>query len=143
MSERLVDLVLNASPQERSAIYATLTPEEKYALGVILDAEISNPWARWEHDPVGFVEEGLGETLWSKQKEILRSLTENKRTVVPACHAPGKSHLAARAVAWWISVHPPGTAIAVTTATTHRQVRNIMWPHIRRVHVKNKLRVVI
>jgi hypothetical protein len=139
MAERLVDLVLNASPQERSAIYASLTPEEKHALGVILDAEISNPWARWEHDPVGFVEDGLGETLWSKQKEILRSLTENKRTVVPACHAPGKSHLAARAVAWWISVHPPGTAIAVTTATTHRQVRNIMWPHIRRVHVKNKL----
>jgi hypothetical protein len=39
--------------------------------GVILDAEITNPWARYENDPVGFVEQGLGETLWSKQREIL------------------------------------------------------------------------
>ena len=139
MSERLIDKVLTASIEERNQIYVSLTPEEKNALDVILDAEISNPWARYEHDPIAFIEEGLGETLWSKQKEILQSLLENKRTVVPACHAPGKSHLAARAIAWWISVHPPGTAIAITTATTFRQVRNIMWANVRRVHNANKL----
>lgn len=88
MAERLVDLVLNATPEERTKIYLSLTPEEKHALAVILDAEIENPWARWEHDPIGFVQEGLGETLWSKQREILTSIAENKRTVVPACHAP-------------------------------------------------------
>lgn len=139
MSDRLVDLVLNATPEERNAIYLTLTPEEKHALAVILDAEINNPWARWEQDPVGFIENGLGETLWSKQREILNSIRDNKRTVVPACHAPGKSHLAARAVAWWIASHPPGTAIAITTASTFKQVRNIMWAQIRRVHIAHKL----
>ena len=139
MAERLVDLVLKATPEERSAIYQTLTPEEKHALAVILDAEIQNPWARWESDPVGFIEQGLNETLWSKQREILQSLVDNKRTVVPACHAPGKSHLAARAIAWWISVHPPGTAIAISTATTFKQVRNIMWSQIRKVHIANNL----
>ncbi len=41
-------------------------------------------------DPYGL--QALGETVWSKQREILESLRENKRTVVPACHAPGKSH---------------------------------------------------
>ena len=95
MNERLVDKVLGASIQERNEIYLSLTQDEKYALGVILDAEIKNPWARYEHDPIGFVQEGLGEVLWSKQREILQSLVDNKRTVVPACHAPGKSHLAA------------------------------------------------
>jgi len=139
MNERLVDRVLGASIQERNEIYLSLTQDEKYALGVILDAEIKNPWARYEHDPIGFVQEGLGEVLWSKQREILQSLVDNKRTVVPACHAPGKSHLAARAIAWWISVHPPGTAIAITTATTFRQVRNIMWANVRRVHTANNL----
>jgi len=139
MTQRLVDRVLNATPEERSKIFVSLTEDEKILLAQMLDAEIKNPWARWEHDPVGFVEQGLGETLWSKQKEILQSVIHNKRTVVPACHAPGKSHLAARAVAWWISVHPPGTAIAITTATTHRQVRNIMWSQIRRVHTANNL----
>jgi hypothetical protein len=139
MGERLVDLVLNATPEERAKIYLSLNDDEKYALSVILDAEITNPWARYEHDPVGFVEDGLGETLWSKQREILNSIRDNKRTTVPACHAPGKSHLAARAVAWWISVHPPGTAIAITTATTFKQVRNIMWAQIRRVHMAHNL----
>ena len=139
MSQRLVDKVIGASIEERNEIYLSLTQDEKYALSIILDAEIKNPWARYEHDPIGFVEDGLGEVLWSKQKEILQSLIDNKRTVVPACHAPGKSHLAARAIAWWMSVHPPGTAIAITTATTFRQVRNIMWANVRRVHNANKL----
>jgi hypothetical protein len=136
---RLVDKVLTATPQERRQIYAMLTPDERNALAVILDAEIKNPWARWENDPVGFIEKGLGETIWSKQREILESVRDNKRTTVPACHAPGKSHLAARAVAWWISVHPPGTAIAITTASTFKQVRNIMWAGIRRVHIAHDL----
>jgi hypothetical protein len=139
MADRLVDLVLNASPQERTEIYLSLTPEEKYALAVILDAEIENPWARWEHDPIGFIQDGLGEALWSKQRDILLSIRDNKRTVVPACHAPGKSHLAARAIAWWISVHPPGTAIAISTASTFRQVRNIMWAQVRKVHTAHNL----
>jgi hypothetical protein len=34
-----------------------LTPEERHALSVILDAELENPWARWQSDPVGFVED--------------------------------------------------------------------------------------
>jgi len=139
MSQRLIDKVLSATPEERSRIFVSLTDDEKLMMAHMLDAELKNPWARWENDPVGFVEEGLKETLWSKQREILSSIVHNKRTVVPACHAPGKSHLAARAVAWWISVHPPGTAIAITTATTYRQVRNIMWSQIRRVHTANNL----
>jgi len=47
MGERLVDLVLNATPEERTKIYLSLTEDEKYALSVILDAEIDNPWGRW------------------------------------------------------------------------------------------------
>ena len=43
---RLVDLVLNATPEERAKIYLSLTDDEKYALSVILDAEIDNPWGR-------------------------------------------------------------------------------------------------
>jgi hypothetical protein len=139
MNERLVDRVLSATPEQRAEIYFSLTEDEKYALGAILDAEINNRWARWETDPIGFIENGLEETLWSKQKEILQSLVDNKRTTVPACHAPGKSHLAARAVAWWMSVHPPGTAIAITTASTFKQVRNIMWAQIRKVHIAHDL----
>ena len=116
-----------------------MSPEQQQVMQLLIDTEINNPWAQYQLDPVGFIEQGLGETLWSKQREILESVRDNKRTVVPACHAPGKSHLAARAVAWWMSVHPPGTAIAITTATTFKQVRNIMWAQIRRVHMQHNL----
>jgi len=129
---RLVDRVLTAEPEERFAIYASLSPEDKAALAMLLDAEENNPWAVYENDPVGFITKSLGETLWSKQVDIAESVLHNQRTAVAACHAPGKSHLAARIVSWWIASHAPGTAMAITIAPTHRQVRNILWPHIRR-----------
>jgi hypothetical protein len=108
-------------------------------LATQLDQMLGSPLGRYQRDPVGFVEDVLHETLWSKQREILNSIRDNKRTAVPACHAPGKSHIAARAVAWWVSSHAPGTALAITTATTFRQVRTILWPHIRRVAVRHGL----
>lgn len=135
----VVDQLLQMKPAERLAIYEKLKPIERQALSNLIDQRLNNPWLRFEDDPVGFVEIGLGERLWSRQREILESVRDNKRTAVPACHANGKSHLAARAVAWWVSVHPVGTAMAVTTATTFRQVRAILWSHIRRVHARHGL----
>ena len=132
---RLVDKVLTATQEERYAIYSQLSPDDRATLNMLLAAEVDNPWARYEKDPVGFIQKGLGETLWSKQVEIANSVLQNQRTAVAACHAPGKSHLSARIVSWWVSSHAPGTALAITIAPTHRQVRNIIWPHIRRTHV--------
>lgn len=133
MDATLVERLLRVPPEERRTLYTRLSFDERMALASVLDEELRNPWRRYVNDPVGFVERGLNESVWSKQQEILRSIRDNKRTAVPACHAPGKSHIAARAVAWWGSVHEPGTALAITTATTFRQVRAVLWPHIRRV----------
>lgn len=122
---------------ETKQLLLALEPDQRAYLASLVENELANPWRKYEEDPIKFIEEGLGETLWSKQKEIVESVRDNKRTAVPACHAPGKSHIAARIIAWWVAVHPIGTAQVVTTATTFRQVRNILWPHIRRV--ANKL----
>lgn len=134
-----LETFLKVKEEHRAAVIAELTDEERMALMRSLDAELANPWKQWENDPVGFVEQGLGETLWSKQKEILESIRDNKRTAVPSCHASGKSHISARAIAWWGSVHPVGTVRIVTTASTFRQVRNVLWLQIRRVINKYKL----
>jgi hypothetical protein len=132
MSGATIDRLLTASPEQRRLILTALSPEERAWVADSLSS--AGPrWGRWVDDPVGFVTDALGETLWSKQREILESIRDHKRTAVPACHAPGKSHIAARAVAWWVACHPPGTARVVTTASTFRQVRNVLWPHIRRV----------
>ena len=135
----LTAFLRSATPQERKKFFAKLSVEEKAVIVLLLEQIARNPWAQWQSDPIGFVEQGLKETLWSKQREILESVRDNKRTAVPACHAPGKSHLAARIVAWWVMSNEPGTAQVVTTATSFRQVRNILWAHIRRLHAIHNL----
>ena len=121
----------------RRGILAQLSSAEREKIAQ--QGNLNNPWIRYVDDPVGFVTEGLGESVWSKQIEILESLRDRKRTAVPAGHSVGKSHLAARAIAWWICVHPSDRVRVVTTATTFRQVRAVLWPHIRRLHITHHL----
>lgn len=135
----MIEDLLQVPPGKRKVILDSLDYREKSALYGLINQEAQNPWRKYMHDPVGFITEGLGEDVWSKQVEILMSLRDNMRTVVPACHAPGKSHIAARAIAWWVAIHPVGTSRVVTTANSYRQVRNILWPHIRKVAVSNNL----
>lgn len=139
MTTSAVDRLLLLPPHKRRATIAKLGQEERFALITMIDQRKSNPWTQYKDDPVGFVEKGLGETIWSKQVEILESLRDNKRTTVSACHAPGKTHLAARVVAYWATVYPPGTTKIITTSTTFRQVKNVLWPHIRRLRSEHGL----
>lgn len=83
--------------------------------------------------------ERLGEHLWSKQREIARSLVEHRRTAVKACHTVGKTFLAARLAAWWIDVHPPGSAMVVSTSDTYDHVKGALWQEIGAAHRKGKL----
>lgn len=138
-SSKLLQFLRTATADERRYWLAGLTAQERLTVASLLEMVAGNPWEQYANDPIGFVEHGLGETLWSKQKEILASVRDNKRTAVPACHAPGKSHLAARIVAWWVMCQPVGTSQVVTTATSFRQVRNILWSHIRRLHATHNM----
>ena len=88
--------------------------------------------ARYVEDPVGWVRDRLGEHLWSKQRAIAESVVQNRRTAVKSCHDAGKSHIASRLASWWVDVHPPGTALVVSTAPTYQQVHAILWEEIRK-----------
>lgn len=85
-------------------------------------------------DPVGWARDVLGIHLWSKQVEICESVKRNKRTVVASCHSSGKSLVSSVLSCWWIAVHPPGSAIVVSTAPTYRQVNAILWEEMRKHH---------
>lgn len=135
----LIDQVLDANPDQRRRLYESLPADKRAELALMLQERAQNPWRRYAMDPVGFVTQGLGESVWSKQVQILESLRDNRRTAVPACHAPGKSHIAARAIAWWIATNPANDTRVVTTATTFRQVKSILWPHIRKIHAAHNL----
>lgn len=129
-------------------IAALLLPMLAWLLGTLagsitfddLDGELYPKADPFLMDPVGWVESRLGEQLWSKQREILESVRDHRRTAVHSCHGAGKSHIAARASAWWIDVHPPGSAFVVSTAPSWSQVRAILWRYIGQVHRKAKLR---
>jgi hypothetical protein len=134
-----IDRLAAMPDAQRRRTIGKLSQAERKELLRHIQFRHDNKWLQYLGDPVRFVEEGLGETLWSKQKEVLQSVADNKRTAVPACHAPGKTHLAARLAAYWIAVHPPGTALVVTTATNFRQVKSLLWPHIRRIQMTHEL----
>lgn len=85
------------------------------------------------------MELGLLGFLWSKQKEICQSVRDNRFTAVKACHGPGKSSVASKIAAFWISCFPPGEAFVVTLAPTGHQVRAILWREINRLHNEGRL----
>lgn len=90
-------------------------------------------------DPVAWAAERLGVHLWSKQREVLTSLVEHRRTAVRSCHDSGKSYLAGVAAAWWIDTHPAGEAFVASTAPTYPQVHAILWEEIRKQHAVGRL----
>lgn len=90
-------------------------------------------------DPCAWMTERLGATVWSKQRAIAAAVATQRRVAVHSCWASGKSWLAARLVAWWLTNHTPGEAFAVTTATTGAQVRAILWREIGRAHRQGAL----
>ena len=84
-------------------------------------------------DPVLWAEEYLGVQLWSRQKEILYSIRDNRATAVAAGHGIGKSFCASVAACWWMSVHPVDEIYLATTAPSVAQT-DVLWNNIKAFH---------
>lgn len=108
-------------------------------LGSALVGRLFPEQASGAHDPVEWIEQTLGERLWSKQVEVARSVLAHRYTAVKAAHAVGKSWLAARLAAWWIASRPVGESFVVSTAPTTPQVRAILWRELGRAHRRGAL----
>jgi hypothetical protein len=138
MMSRIPGLDFSKLPYEaKLALSAILAKKEKNRR--LLGVGLPNPWLKYQNDPVGFVEQGLNEYLWSKQEEIFSAVARYDRVAVKSCHSTGKSWGAARLAGWWIASHEPGEAFVVTSAPTFAQVRAILWREINRVHRKGNL----
>lgn len=99
------------------------------------------------HDPVLWAREYLGIQLWSKQREILYTVRDNRKTAVAAGHGVGKSFVAAVLMAWWIDVHPLGAdetgapqTFVASTAPFSDQISAILWNNLRILHGLSKAR---
>jgi phage terminase large subunit len=81
-------------------------------------------------DPVRFCHGLLRQDLWPLQEAILRAVASRSRVAVKACHASGKTFVAAVAVLWFVTRYRDG--IVVTTAPTWTQVEKLLWGEIHR-----------
>jgi hypothetical protein len=91
----------------------------------------------FQKDPFLFFNNILGvDTLEEYQKHVIKTVWENDRTAISACHDVGKTFLVARIAMAFLNVYPNSKVI--TTAPTFNQVERILWSEIRAAHVKAK-----
>lgn len=91
--------------------------------------------------------EYLGLQLWSKQKEILYSIRDNRNTAVAAGRGVGKSFVAAVAMCWWVDVHPIGVdesgapqTFVASTAPFAELIGAILWNNMKVLHALSRKR---
>lgn len=93
---------------------------------------------RYKTDPVAWAEDILGIMMWSKQREILMSVVNNKRTAVKTCHSIGKTFISSVASGWWVSTRDD--CMVQSSAPTYQQVHSLLWEEIRKMHLKANLK---
>ena len=96
-------------------------------------------FGQYKEDPVFFVEHALGHFTWSRQREILKSVKENERTAVRACHGSSKTFTAAEIALWFLNCIDNSKVI--TTAPTHSQVEHLLWAEINAAYQTSRIRL--
>jgi len=91
----------------------------------------------YRRDPVFFVEHALGHITWGKQREILRSVRDNERTAVRACHGVSKTFAAAEIAVWFLNCIPNSKVI--TTAPTYTQMKMLLWAEINAIYARSRI----
>jgi len=89
--------------------------------------------------PDFFVEHALGHKTWSKQREILRSVRDHKKTAVRACHGSSKTFTAAEIAAWFFNTYSHSKVI--TTAPTFSQVAYLLWAEINNIYRTSRIQL--
>jgi hypothetical protein len=85
----------------------------------------------------------MGEHLWSKQAEMVESMTKHRKNVVKAAHSVGKTRGLSRLVLWWVSVHPIGDALVVITSDNDDNIKGGVWREVIKAHARLKERGII
>ncbi len=89
--------------------------------------------ARIAADPVFFQKEILGGgDLWHRQAELFEAVKNNRRVAIKAGYNLGKTYSIARLALWFLYSKPH--SIVITTASTNRQVKTLLWGEIRKAH---------
>lgn len=91
---------------------------------------------KWRASPIVRHYSFSNKKLWAKQEEVLWSVRNNKRTAVRSGNTVGKSFIAADVVQDWLFTRGPQAKV-ITTASSWKQVEEILWKEIRTAAVNS------
>jgi hypothetical protein len=91
-----------------------------------LAAKVKNLIDDWFHEPLRFVAEGIGAEPTSQQEKVLREVTPGSHISIRSGHGVGKTALLAWLILWFLCTR--FDARIPCTASTHSQLRDILWP---------------
>lgn len=109
--------------------YADFVPLRDRDPAELTDAE--HLMLAFQRNPQQFVRFFFQYELWHKQVEIFEAIRDYKRVSVASGHNIGKTFVTACICVWFLVSYPH--AAVLTTATTFKQVQNILWKEIRRL----------
>lgn len=92
---------------------------------------------RCKKKPLLFVKHVLGIDLTPDQKEVFMLVWTNQKVAVPSGHSTGKSYLTAILVLTFLYLHRDSQII--TTSSSFKQLKNVMWANIRKIHAQAKV----
>lgn len=99
----------------------------------------NNKYAKYKDDPVGFLEDVLGETVTPGIRDMLLSIRDYPVTVVKSANAVGKTWAAARAALWFFKTRDFDEVQVYTTAAPPLEnLKNLLWGEIFSVTENNK-----
>ena len=87
---------------------------------------------KYFNDPALWIQDVVGITLWSKQREVAQSIITSKNVAVKAGHGVGKSFLVALLICWWMDTRYPAVFVASTAPST-AQIGAIVWRYVRQI----------
>lgn len=88
----------------------------------------------WQATPNRFIKGFLQTDLWRKQREIVHSVFTNTRTSVKACHASGKTYVAAAIGLAFLTRFPASQdTVVISTAPTWPQVEKLIWGEVHKL----------
>lgn len=100
---------------------------------------------RYQKDWVFFVEHALGFWTWSKMREIIRSVQNNRKTIVISCHGSSKTFTGALITATWLNIFttfmPDEETKCVTTAPVFMQVEKLLWSAINMMYRESRTKL--
>ena len=85
----------------------------------------------WYHSALRFVTEAIGAEPTHQQEKVLKSISPGSHTSVRSGHGVGKTALLAWLILWFMCTR--FDARIPCTASTHSQLRDILWPEMTEI----------